>query len=168
VILLKFYAYQPVMTIHSALAMQCIQNFAKSTPYILAGDFNIKPDSGVYELYTTGKLKKNHPEHPPERNYDPWKVNLKEPVKSAYKEHNGEEPEFTNHASLNGNLFTGTLDYLFFSPQLAQVKMVQALPSISELGNPKALPNASEPSDHLLLAAEFVIQMNETTPTSTS
>jgi mRNA deadenylase 3'-5' endonuclease subunit Ccr4 len=148
------------MTIHSALALQCVQRFAKSLPYVLAGDFNIKPDSGVYELYMKGDLDKNHPEHPPKRNHDPWEVSLKEPVKSAYKEHFGEEPTFTNHSALNGYLFTGTLDYLFFSPQLAQVKLAQTLPSIGDLGDPKALPNATEPSDHLLLAADFIFKSN--------
>jgi mRNA deadenylase 3'-5' endonuclease subunit Ccr4 len=149
------------MTIHSALAMQTMQEFAQFKPYVVAGDFNIKPDSGVYELYSTGKLGKDHPEYPPERAYDSWKVDLKEHVKSAYKEHHGSEPQFTNHSFLNGNAFTGTLDYIFYSPQGVKVESTEILPTMEDLGNPKALPTSTEPSDHLLLAAEFVLEQQE-------
>jgi 2',5'-phosphodiesterase len=45
-----------VMTIHSALAAQHVQRFAKSDPYLFLGDFNIKPADAMYRMLTQGKL----------------------------------------------------------------------------------------------------------------
>lgn len=63
--------YKPeVMTIHTDLAARHVQNLAKeeardgsgeenrATPYVLAGDWNIKPDGSSYRLLTTGKMDK--------------------------------------------------------------------------------------------------------------
>jgi 2',5'-phosphodiesterase len=41
-----------VMTIHCSLAAQQLQRLAKDKPYILAGDFNITPNSMMYRLLT--------------------------------------------------------------------------------------------------------------------
>lgn len=63
--------YKPaVMTIHTDLAARHVQKLAKeqdatdnesgkengATPYVLAGDWNIKPDGSSYRLLTTGKM----------------------------------------------------------------------------------------------------------------
>jgi endonuclease/exonuclease/phosphatase family metal-dependent hydrolase len=47
------------MVTHCALSAQHIQRFAKADPFIYTGDFNIKPDSSMYELMTKGKIEKN-------------------------------------------------------------------------------------------------------------
>ena len=43
-----------VMTVHAALAAQRASAFAAGDPFILAGDFNLTPDSAPYRLLTTG------------------------------------------------------------------------------------------------------------------
>jgi hypothetical protein len=55
-----------VMTIHTALAGQYIEsNAGKDTPYVLAGDFNFKPQDLQYSLLTTaGPLDPSHPQVP--------------------------------------------------------------------------------------------------------
>eukprot|EP00475_Leptophrys_vorax_P020221 TRINITY_DN2767_c0_g1_i2.p2 TRINITY_DN2767_c0_g1~~TRINITY_DN2767_c0_g1_i2.p2 ORF type:complete len:156 (+),score=49.48 TRINITY_DN2767_c0_g1_i2:781-1248(+) len=149
------------MTIHSALAMQTLQRFASDSPYFFAGDYNIEPDSGSYKLYYEGKLDSKHPQHPPPNEGDDWKVDLVEPVKSAYKEFDGQEPVFTNHAHLFDNGFTGTLDYIWFSPKKISVVGALKLPTLEDLGNVPALPSKTEPSDHLMIGADFVIKSTD-------
>jgi hypothetical protein len=46
-----------VMMIHCALSAQHIHKFAAGSPYVYCGDFNIKPDSVMYEVMTTGGMK---------------------------------------------------------------------------------------------------------------
>ena len=58
------------MTIHTDLAARHVQKLAASNgdgagrktngtiPYVLAGDWNIKPDGSSYRLLTTGKMDK--------------------------------------------------------------------------------------------------------------
>ena len=41
---------------HSAMAAKRVHELAEGTPYILAGDFNIKPKEGPYTLLTTGEM----------------------------------------------------------------------------------------------------------------
>jgi endonuclease/exonuclease/phosphatase family metal-dependent hydrolase len=43
--------------IHCALSAQHIHKFAAGSPYVYCGDFNIKPDSVMYEVMTTGGMK---------------------------------------------------------------------------------------------------------------
>ena len=49
-----------VMVTHAALCAQHVQHLAQDLPFILAGDFNIQPDSSIYQLLKTGEL----PKHP--------------------------------------------------------------------------------------------------------
>jgi 2',5'-phosphodiesterase len=46
-----------VMMVHCALSAQHLERFAGSDPYVLAGDFNIKPDSNMYRLMTEGTVE---------------------------------------------------------------------------------------------------------------
>jgi mRNA deadenylase 3'-5' endonuclease subunit Ccr4 len=181
-----------VMTIHSALALQRVQQLSEGKyPYIFGGDFNFKPRSPQYILYTTGILpsKVDDPEDKlvhglpaipalPAYEGDKWSPTFlpRGPVRSAYAEVQGKEPEFTNYA-LTGNdseqttttppkqPFKGTLDYLFvgngqkFSGSTLILKPVEVL-DLTEtcknvVLNSKSLPNENEPSDHLLLATNF-------------
>jgi len=48
--------YGIVMTIHSALAAQHAQKYARDDPYVLLGDFNFKPGSPQYDLLTKGTM----------------------------------------------------------------------------------------------------------------
>ncbi|KAJ1435545.1 Endonuclease/exonuclease/phosphatase [Ochromonadaceae sp. CCMP2298] len=142
-----------VMVTHCALSAQHIQRFAKADPFIYTGDFNIKPDSSMYELMTKGKIEKNHPDYPENVEGDTWAPDLSPPLKSAYVTANGAEPDFTNYAKVQDQeTFIETLDYLFYSPGW-EVKSVKDLPPRGEVPGP--LPNEAEPSDHILISAEM-------------
>lgn len=152
---------KPVVTLHSALYAMTAQRFARDTPLILTGDFNSTPDSGAYELLTTGHLDEKHEEYPVVHPDDKWKPNVRA-LRSAYHAANGKEPPFTNKAvrDLWGgrNSFQGTLDYLFCSEG---VKVVDTYPVFGhfpdEIGNAKSLPVLQAPSDHLMIGASFQI-----------
>ena len=141
-----------VMVIHSALCAQHIQRISSGIPYILAGDFNIKPKSKMYKLLLEGKIPKESREYPPKhRRFDyNWQPTLS-PMKSAYRTKLGREPEFTNLPGLNMS-FCETLDYVFYSPNHWEVSEIVPLPSRRES---PVMPNQKEPSDHLLIGATF-------------
>jgi len=156
----------PLMTIHCALAAQRARWVAKRAtggegclPYILTGDFNIKPHSTMYRLLTEGSLKEpNNPELPVTLPGISWSHEVS-PMRSAYAvassegSEKGREPDFTNYAQTSDDgPFIDTLDYLFLSEQW-EVIDVLALPNRVDVAGP--LPNASEPSDHVLLYANL-------------
>ena len=177
-----FYA-PPVMNIHSEMVARRVQTLAadvheslgadkmeegiSTVPYILAGDFNIMPDSPHYKLITTGSLDKSDPTLPPAKFGVDWSVEA-EAMDSAYAEI-GEEPEFTNYAHIQDqeDPFIGTLDYIFLSRKAKTTRIVDEkvagawwkvngvtkLPSVAESGGP--FPNDVEPSDHLLISADL-------------
>lgn len=143
-----------VMVIHSALVCQKIQAFAKDSHCILLGDFNFKPIDSCYSLCTQGSLSEEdefypEPLHPDED----WKPEFEYGFESAYKQQNGEEPDFTNYAQIRDDpVFIETLDYIFYSPSLKLTGVVE-LPHRDDVKGP--LPNKEEPSDHILLGATF-------------
>eukprot|EP00577_Skeletonema_sp_RCC1716_P014535 CAMPEP_0113390872 /NCGR_PEP_ID=MMETSP0013_2-20120614/10404_1 /TAXON_ID=2843 ORGANISM="Skeletonema costatum, Strain 1716" /NCGR_SAMPLE_ID=MMETSP0013_2 /ASSEMBLY_ACC=CAM_ASM_000158 /LENGTH=473 /DNA_ID=CAMNT_0000274069 /DNA_START=299 /DNA_END=1720 /DNA_ORIENTATION=- /assembly_acc=CAM_ASM_000158 len=177
-----FYA-PPVMNIHSEMVARRVQTLAAdvygsldedkkdegidTVPYILAGDFNIMPDSPHYKLITTGSLDKSDPTYPPSKFGADWTVEA-EAMDSAYAEI-GEEPEFTNYAHIQDqeDPFIGTLDYIFLSRKAKTTRIVDEqvagewwkvngvtkLPSVDASGGP--FPNSVEPSDHLLISADL-------------
>ncbi len=142
-----------VMTIHVAMIAQKIQELAQENEFILAGDFNIRPHSPQYKLLTNSKLDGNNSDYPLLLKNDPWIPDLKYPLKSAYFEFLGKEPDFTNYSKVKDKEpFFDTLDYILLSPNW-QVKEVVTLPNKEEIKS--FLPNDQEPSDHLLLGGEF-------------
>ena len=142
----------PVMTIHCALSTQFIQRFAGNLPYIFVGDFNIKPNSSTYNLLTQGTMEAANPDLPPVLTGSDWKVDVK-PMRSAYKESLGNEPEFTNFAkSRDSDTFIDTLDYIFLSNEW-KVESTDPLPDKASAVGP--YPTEEEPSDHLLLASSL-------------
>lgn len=149
----------PVMNIHAELVAKRIQTLAMSDEskdeYILAGDFNIIPSSPHYKLFTEGVINKNDTTYPPPKFGVEWipKISL---MRSAYALHNGEEPEFTNfaHTKDNESAFTETLDYIFLSEGW-KVTNVRNLPRVEDANGP--YPNASEPSDHVVIAANLML-----------
>lgn len=140
-----------VMLIHCALSTQLIQRIAGPDPYLFVGDFNIKPDSSMYQLLTSGSVEKDHPEMPEIEPGDNYKLDVK-PLRSAYKVRNGHEPDFTNSSQVRDEEpFIDTLDYIFMSEHW-DVDTVDDLPSRESMKGP--LPIQNEPSDHLLLSAK--------------
>ena len=118
-----------VMTIHCALSAQHIQRYARGMPYVYCGDFNIKPDSPMYDLFTRGRLPDEQAEESPvphSHPADPWVPRLQQPLVSAYAsastaqggrsdEHSDYrgEPDFTNHARVRDEEpFVDCLDYI--------------------------------------------------------
>lgn len=179
----------PVMNIHAEMVARRVQTLASNLydnlhedketpdgqqgeittiPYILAGDFNVMPDSPHYKLLTTGCLDKLDQTFPPPKFGVDWAVQS-EAMDSAYAAI-GKEPEFTNYAHIQDNVdpFIGTLDYIFLSRKETtstcssdgidagewwKVNGVMKLPTLAESGGP--FPNAVEPSDHLLISADL-------------
>mmetsp|Transcript_21305 Transcript_21305/g.37290 ORF Transcript_21305/g.37290 Transcript_21305/m.37290 type:complete len:427 (-) Transcript_21305:287-1567(-) len=150
-----------VMTLHAALAAQHMQFNARGAPYVLAGDFNFTPGSPQYELMTKGALAQGHPEVPPPLPWDDtaWAPRCA-PMRSAYAAHLGREPAYTNNAQIKDDApFIETLDYLFHSPSL-KVQGVISLDYLEELKD-RPFPIKSEPSDHVMIGAEFQQKTDE-------
>jgi exonuclease III len=154
------YYNPPVMTIHSALVAKRLLDLAAGDPCVLAGDFNFKPLSPPYQLFTGGEFEdaQTDPETDPlayipaPRPNDKWVPEIQPPFRSAYKVHDGIEPEFTNYAESRDNPpFIACLDYIFISEGI-EVESVLKLPRLEGFVDPP-LPNSSEPSDHLMIGA---------------
>jgi len=161
-----------VMNIHSELAARHLQNLASKTtkhedgstevekqhPYILAGDFNILPESPHYRLLTEGKLDRSDVTYPSPKYGMEWDSDKISPFRSAYAVANdGIESDFTNYAKVKDDEpFIGTLDYIFLSPEW-KVKGVKSLEHRSKIVNPP-FPNEEEPSDHYLIAADLELE----------
>ena len=146
------------MTIHAELSMLHVRRIAErhKAPFILAGDFNIKPSEPVYELLTTGKLGKGSPFYPTPQYGMEWKPKLTQGVQSAYAVANsGQEPDFTNYArSKEQEPFIETLDYIFLSSEW-KVENTLQLPNRNDAQGPFPNLDVKEPSDHLMVAASI-------------
>lgn len=138
-----------IMLTHAVLAAQFMEDRAGTMPYLLAGDWNILPGSEPYTHLTEGKsdVTLDLPEG------EKWTPELKKPLKSAYRDFLGSEPEFTNNAQVRDQPpFVGTLDYIFTSKEWNTLDIL-ALPEKSSIKGP--FPDKNQPSDHLMLRATF-------------
>ena len=88
-----------VMNIHADMAMRRTQILSGDEPSILAGDFNLKPESPEYYMITKGALDEKDPTYPTPKYGMTWKMSSF-PMKSAYAHFNGKEPDFTNYAKV--------------------------------------------------------------------
>jgi len=167
--------YKPaVMTIHTDLAARHVQTLvakaavavaphetetddtgSSSMPYVLAGDWNIKPDGSSYRLLTTGKMDRGDPEWPTPKHGMEWNP-TSEAMRSAYAvAGDGNEPDFTNYARVKeDDPFIDTLDYIFVSEDWT-VAGVKELPHREGSGGPFPNLDRGEPSDHILIAADL-------------
>ena len=150
-----------VMVAHATLLMQYAQRFAGGLPYVVAGDFNVKPYDACYKVITEGSIPDDHPQslsNAGSAPWDPaWRPVVSPPLRSAYKDALGSEPDFTNFARTKGQeeTFCECLDYIFLSPEWI-VRDVVALPASPPSGV-KSFPTAQEPSDHILIGAELLL-----------
>lgn len=143
-----------VMSIHAEMAARHIQDLASSrnAPFILAGDWNIIPDSPTYNLLTTGKLDSEDPTYPHSKNGMEWSPTA-QAMKSAYAESKHGEPNFTNYAQTKEQEpFIEVLDYIFLSKEW-RVMDVKPVVHRDVVNGP--LPNKAEPSDHVMIAANL-------------
>ena len=135
------------MTIHTALVAQFMETLARSLPFVLAGDFNFSPTHPQYRFLMDGKLGPGDAALPRRLPNDEvgWEPTLRRgPLKSAYKEFFGDEPDCTNHAYIKtGPAFVDTLDYVFISDGIG-VTGARKIPHRDLLNGP--LPNKQEES----------------------
>jgi len=141
-----------VMMMFADVAAACLDEFAgENMPTILMGDFNIMPNSVVYN-YITDKSKREYV-------VKDWEPLLKVEYSSAYALDHGEEPEYTNYTYLpskhGAEPFKGTLDYVFIRKGNLPSKVNMAvIPEESIKG--KLCPIPACPSDHLPMYGELV------------
>jgi mRNA deadenylase 3'-5' endonuclease subunit Ccr4 len=134
---------QPLMVIHAALAANAAKKYAIGKPYILCGDFNTLPTNEAYTLFTTGKTSLTIPDEG-----DKWEATI-ETLQSAYALKGG-EPAYTCSSEIKSKpFFQGTIDYIFLSDKW---KVTDVLP-VPTLGDTESIPNATEPSDHVMIGA---------------
>ena len=164
------YYAPPVMTIHAEMAARHVRDLAVAAassttttplPYILAGDFNLKPTDATYRMLTTTEgLHPDDPCYPAPKNGYEWTVTDKTtPLRSAYAVCGG-EPDFTNYARVREDEpFIDTLDYIFVSAEW-QVLDVLPLPHRDAAKRPFPNLDESEPSDHVMIAADLECHNN--------
>jgi CCR4-NOT transcription complex subunit 6 len=123
----------------------------KNIPLVICGDFNSSVDSGVYQLFSQGKIGAGHPdlEGRVYGRFTDEGMGHRFTLKSAYNEV-GELP-FTNYTPN----FVEVIDYIWYStPSLSVTRLLGQI-------DPKytkhfvGFPNAHHPSDHIPLAAQF-------------
>lgn len=161
------YFAPPVMNMHVALCARRAIEFAKDDALVLCGDFNIKPHDPGYEILTKGELKGEHREEhtaamAKAETPDDWSPSLglgekDMPFRSAYFEHLGTEPNFTNYAMNHKDVepFIDCLDYIFVrdgAKASISVTDTRAMPHRNEITD-GPYPNDTEMSDHALLRA---------------
>jgi 2',5'-phosphodiesterase len=159
-----------VMTIHTAICFQELQRQAGSMPYVLAGDFNFKPQSPMYKLITGWGLDPvvNDPEDeevhgkstiPSRVLYpgDPFNYNF-QAMASVYdpKRH-----PFSCYAQTKDakNPFFGMLDHIFYhSGARTKLNLIETidLTATCEDATETSLPSETQGSDHLLFWARFI------------
>jgi endonuclease/exonuclease/phosphatase family metal-dependent hydrolase len=141
-----------VMVIHSSAVKDLMFQLTGGHSFILAGDFNFKPYDIPYRVITERGYAQNIllPKVGP---YDvSYRFNTQKILRSAYREKNGSEPNYTNFSTTKKSPnFCATLDYIFFAGNLV-VDDVLKLPNHP---TGKSYPDKTHPSDHLMLAASF-------------
>lgn len=127
-------------------------------PMILGGDFNSKPDSGVYQFLVDGFLPGDHPEFLGYTYGDYTDSGLKHALNvTSANSTLASEPPFTNYTVD----FNGVLDYIWYAHHNLSVERV--LNGVDERivhSYNGALPNPHMPSDHIPLVADFVQNIN--------
>ncbi|CAD7927408.1 unnamed protein product [Amoebophrya sp. A120] len=125
-------------------------------PLLVCGDFNSTPQSAVYELWHDGHVSPNHEDlDRPDicgllANPFIFKHDFR--LMSAYEACSGEEAQYTNYTED----FTGTLDYIWFTPDKVVALAVSAVDDDTTLQQETALPSSTRPSDHISLVTTFM------------
>jgi len=124
--------HRQAQNIHLLAVRQALVGMAKipGEPCVLLGDFNIRPDSSAYKLFSGGCLGSE--EAPDTERYR--RIYTEAPLCSAYASFHGSEAS------------SYTLDYIWMSDGC----LVTECP---KLDFDAQRPSASEPSDHLMVEA---------------
>jgi mRNA deadenylase 3'-5' endonuclease subunit Ccr4 len=140
-----------VMAIHGSIVKDLMFQMVAGQDFILAGDFNTKPEDVCYQVLT----EKNHPSSnlPASATYKiTYQPNREQILKSAYREKNGMEPVYTNFAdTTSSSRFCATLDYIFYNGHLIVDKVLD----LPDQPTSESYPDETHPSDHLMIAATF-------------
>ena len=147
---------QFAMMTYAALAKEHLQDLAGKSPYVLAGDFNIRKESQAYRVITgdfeTRLIEENFPQE------DHWRPKVGQTMESAIKKVFGIEPAYTNYA-INGHFkmteaFKETIDYIFVS---REINVVNGFMNC-DFRDTKPYPNKVEPSDHVMIWSALEIK----------
>lgn len=141
------------------MCFQHVQDVAShsNVPFIVAGDFNIKPTDSSYQFLTTGQLDKRDPCYPKSKSGIEW-VPTCEPMESACVAYRSKEPDFTNYSRVkDGDPFVDTLDYIFLSQSQWLVENMSSFVDRETSGGPFPNLEKEEPSDHILIAADLIL-----------
>jgi len=117
----------------------------KIPPLVITGDFNAMPESGMYQLYKTQALPKNHADIQALSVLHDLSHNI--PINSAYS---GLGEPLTNITKG----FVGTLDYIWYAKSQFSVNKVLS-PITDVLEKYGGMPNLQFSSDHTALMCEL-------------
>ncbi|XP_014259639.1 2',5'-phosphodiesterase 12 [Cimex lectularius] len=123
----------------------------KNISMIFCGDFNSTPESGVYEFMTANVIPPDYKEWSSVEEEKITGLELKHnfQIKSAYEV--TEKFPLTNYTPL----FSGCLDYIYFTSKSLDVVEKLKLPDEQFLKEQVGLPNPNFPSDHLAICSTF-------------
>lgn len=141
-----------IMVTHGCLSVNFLKDLSfeyNTDKIVFAGDFNSVPNVSCHQVITTGiyNVDTFNDKFPHE---DTWRPICSMQLKSAYKEHNGEEPDYTNNTVSRGVPFKGCIDYIFYSGINMQSSNVL-------IEDEPPFPSEREPSDHVMLLATFIV-----------
>ncbi len=145
------YEQPNVMAIHSSIVKDLMFQISAGQDFIVAGDFNLKPWDTCYQALTEkGYIDINYPKS---NNYEiSYRPNTEQVLKSAYREKNGSEPNYTNYSdTTKSRNFCDTLDYIFFVGHLTVEKVLE----LPDHPTGESYPDETHPSDHVMIAATF-------------
>ncbi|KAF8149473.1 Endonuclease/exonuclease/phosphatase [Crassisporium funariophilum] len=125
-------------------------------PLIVCGDFNSNPESGLYDLLSTGSVPPTHPDflsHTYGR-YTSEGIRHRLGLKSAYNSPGAGDLHSTNYTPS----FQGVIDYIWYSTANVGVNSVLGEVDRGYLEKVVGFPNAHFPSDHIVLMSEFRVK----------
>ena len=158
-----------VMALHSYWAVRIAQEWSRILNgrvgrLIFAADMNIKPESEVYAMITSGKMVEELQtvEQGGLTAVNDWGSWSSEwgPMNSMYVLKNGEEPKYTNYArtARSESDFIATLDYIFLSSDWDVVECMELPDKEANEQCQTPLPTIDEPSDHLMIGG--IVEVN--------
>lgn len=129
-------------------------NDVKSIPLVICGDFNSQTDSGVYQLFTQGKIPAKHPDMDGHvyGKFSEEGMSHKFSLKSAYADV-GELP-FTNFTPN----FVEAIDYFFYSSQSFNVQGLLGPIDKDYAKHYVGFPNPHHPSDHIPIVCKLALK----------
>ena len=162
------------MNLHTIALLKHIQSVSSEKPYIIAADFNFKPDNLLYKLLTGDNILRSSEQGSIIQNKDlpietqVLNTKFNNPLRiisSAAYECMGREPEVTcatqtkkeevsDHKLDDPYIsFQGCLDYIFYEKEKIEMLYIDQI----KHDNVSFLPSKEEPSDHISLIATFLL-----------